>query len=424
MAATALTGQQVGSAGTYFDDALRNDYQPAIREQFESKSMLLSNLEKGDAKRINTSGRFAQITLQKNIHPSVGAKAEGNPLPAKSYSALEASQVYMKYNYGRIEVSGPVIWASRDDRGAAISALEHEMSAVTNAMRKDVNRQLACGDGTGKLALVNGSSQTTTWTLDSLLGLGFTDPSSQFAEEAATKYFVAGMKVDVGDATTYTTIDVDSASVTSVNSATQITGSTISGHDDNGFFLREDAAASEMMGLGGIVDDGGRVDTLQAITRSTSGNSYWKSQVNDQGSAASPATLTEGMMQDSYSLVEQQSGEVSFVLCSYKVRDAYSKLLTPDKRYMNTTDLKGGFKSLDFNGVPLVADRDCTPYTAYFVDKSTLELYEMAPISWADKDGAVLRQVAGYDAYEATLFYYANLGTNAPFKNCALSFVQ
>ena len=422
--ATDLTGQQVGSAGAYFDDALRIHYQPVIRTQFPQKSVLLSNLEKGDAKKIDTSGQFARITLQKSLHPSTGAKAEGKPLPNKSYTRLEATDVYMRQNYGRIELTGNVMRASRDDRGAAMKALEVETESVTKAMRNDINRQLACGNGTGQLALFNGASQTTTWTLDSLLGIAFTTPSSIGSEVAPTKYCVAGMEVDVGDATTYTTIDVAAATVTTVNSATGITGSTVSGMDDHGYLLRHDAAAYEMMGLRGIIDDSGHLDTLQAITRSTSGNAYWKASVVDYGSAASPATLAESYMQEASTLSEKNDGETSFVLTTFGLRDSYVSILQSDKRFVNTTELKGGFKSIDFNGTPLTPDKDCTPYTMYFVDKSTLELYESSPITWADEDGSVLSRVANYDAYEAFLYYYANLGVNNCVKNCALSYVQ
>jgi len=94
---TSLTGQQVGSTGTYFDDALRIHYQPAIRTQFPQKSTLLQNLERGDAKKIDTSGNFARITIQKALHPSTGAKPEGYILPTKNYTRLETTDVYMKY---------------------------------------------------------------------------------------------------------------------------------------------------------------------------------------------------------------------------------------------------------------------------------------------------------------------------------------
>lgn len=418
----AIDGQTLAR----YDDALRIHYQPMIRDQFEAEYVLMANLQKGDAKSIDTSGKFAQIVLQKTIHAGVGAKGDGDALPDKDYSRLETTEVYIKANYGRMEIGGRTMKAARDDRGAVARVFTHESKSVKTAMSKDVNRQLACGTGTGVLALLNGGSQTTTGAVDSLLGLPFTTPTGQYDETSPTKYIIPGMSIDVGDATTYNTIDVSDKKVSAVTSATGFTVASITGSDDNGFVFRNDATDEEMMGLGGIVDDGGRADTLQGITRSTAGNAFWKSQVNDQGSAASPATLTEAMMQDTYSKAERQGGKPSFILASYSVRDAYAKILLADKRFTSpqSTKLKGGFSFVDYNDTPLVPDIDCTPHTAYFVNGDTLELFEQAPVSFMDEDGSILSRTQDQDAYEATLYYYANLGVNAPFKNAVLSFVQ
>ena len=422
----ALAGQQVGSSGTYFDDALRIDYQPVIRKQFSEKSVLLSNLQKGDAKNIDTSGSFVRMTLQTALHPATGARPEGVALPTKNYTRLETTDVYMKYNYGRIEVSGPVMRASRDDRGAVMKALEVETQAVTKSMRNDINRQLACGNGNGVLALINGSTPTTTWTLDSLLGIGFTTPTSIGHEASPTKYFVAGMGVDVyddGDNTTLRT--TNPGVVTTVDSSTAITGTTITVADDNDYVHREKVTSTtEMMGLRGIIDDGGHLDAFQTITRTSAGNGYWKASVVDKGSAASPAALDSDWMQEAMTLSERNDGEIDFIFTTFGLRDSYALGLTADKRYVNTTKLHGGFKTIDFNDTPLVPDKDCTPYTMYFVDKSTLELYEQSEATWMNQDGAILSRVADYDAYEATLFYYANLGASNCVKNAVLSYVQ
>jgi hypothetical protein len=313
--------------------------------------------------------------------------------------------------------------ASRDDRGAVMKALEVETESVTKSMRNDVNRQLACGTGVGTLAQINGATPTTTWTLDHLLGIAFTTPSSIGSEVAPTKYFVAGMKVD-SFATAGTPTETTAGKVTTVDSATSITGTTITAAADDQYLCRENAGAAEMMGLRGIIDDSGHLDTLQTITRATAGNAYWKASVVDYGSAAAPAILVEAYMQEAATLSEKNDGEVSFVLTTFGLRDSYVSILQSDKRFVNTTELKGGFKSIDFNGTPLTPDKDCTPYTMYFVDKSTLELFEQSPISWANEDGSVLSRVANYDAYEAFLYYYANLGVNNCVKNSCLSYCQ
>ena len=426
--ATSLTGQQVGSSGTYYDDALRIHYLPVIKEQFKKKSVLYQNAQKS-TKGMDTSGRFLQGTISKSHTTGIGAKPEGYGLPTAGNEGLETFTVYMKYNYGRIQISGPVMAASRDSRGAVSTAFTRETKSATLGLRKDINRQLF-GNGTGVLALTNGSASSTTLTVDSLLGLGYTSPSGTRAATSATKYLLAGMILDVGDSTTYTTIDVDSKTISSRDSSVVCTlSSNSSTWDDNGFVMREDAAAQEFMGIRGIIDDNstGGLDALQGITRSTTGNDYWKASMVDTGSITAPTSLTEELMQDAASKAEENEGELGLIVCSYALRDSYAKLLTPDKRFVNTLDLKGGFKGLSFSSggdIPMIADTDCPPYYMYFIDLSTLYIAEAMALGWMDDDGSVLSRVSGYDAFEATLRLYANMFTDRPASSACLSYVQ
>jgi hypothetical protein len=79
--------------------------------------------------------------------------------------------------------------------------------------------------------------------------------------------------------------------------------------------------------------------------------------------------------------------------------------------------LDGGFKAVDFNGIPLVPDRDCRKNRIYYVSPESLKIFRLSDFDWMEKDGAVLNRVANGDAYEATLFHYGNLGTIARNAN-------
>ena len=66
-------------------------------------------------------------------------------------------------------------------------------------------------------------------------------------------------------------------------------------------------------------------------------------------------------------------------------------------------------------GEPLVIDclrgtPDAIDGEIYFLTLKDLHMYRMSDYQWMDKDGAVLARISGYDAYEAVLFRYAELG--------------
>ena len=77
-----------------------------------------------------------------------GARTDGGDLPTANYQKHQTCTVPMKYNYGRISVTGPTMKATRDDKGAYARALDNEITGVVTDLMKEVNRQLwGCGYG-------------------------------------------------------------------------------------------------------------------------------------------------------------------------------------------------------------------------------------------------------------------------------------
>lgn len=395
-----------------FDEALKIDYLPAIREQLENSSILLSKIERNTR---DVSGKQWQMTAHTQRNSGVGAGSETD-LPTAGSQGYKNPYGTVKYNRGRIQISGPVMKASRTDKGAMTRALESEIDGVTRDLKKDVNYQLM-NDGTAVRALVNGDPGTgTTLTLD---GPG-------------TNWFHDGMLVDILDPATgdITTSGTDLV-VTSVDSSTQLTMAAALNADvaDNDWVVRANSRevgggslsanpSYEMMGLKGIIDDGTYVTTLHNISRST--YAWWKcSTHSDDDNSGTNRALSRELIQKSISAVEKNGGSVSMILSDHDARDSYVSLEASDKRHVNTMTLDGGWKALEYssggNGsIPWVADVDMTPNTIFFIDLMHLQLMEMSGWEWMDEDGAVLSRVSGSDAYEAVLFKYSDLATDRP----------
>lgn len=390
-----------------FDAALRIFYLPIIRKQLSEKSILLQNIKR-DSKRIDASGKYARLTLNYQWEEGIGARGENVDLPANVDAGYANSDVYMKYVYGRIKVTGPVMAASKDNRGAIARSLSTQMASVTVSMRNDINRQMF-SDGYGALALVSGRAGTggthTTYTVDS------------------TKYIKKGMKLDSYTAKSGGSIGANSITVHDVPSTTTFRVAEASysvGATD--YIFREDAIDKEMMGLLGIIDANTYRTTLQSIDRDTGdGNDWWRAGVQASGV---DADLKLSDLQDAWTKAEQNDGITKFIVTTFSLRDAYADLLVSDRRYVNTMDLKGGFKGLAFNDVPIVADKDAITKTMFFVDPSTLSLFMSKDVSWMDDDGHILNRVANRDAFEAVLRIYQNLGVDNCVKNVVLRNVQ
>jgi hypothetical protein len=387
-----------------FDEALKIDYLPVIREQLNNSTAFLSKVQRNQR---DVSGKRWQMTAHYQRNSGVGAGAETG-LPTAGQQAYKNPYGVVKYNRGRIQLSGPVMEASANDKGAIVRALDSEIQGVTRDLEKDINYQLM-NDGTAVRALVNGDPGTgTTLTLD---GPG-------------TNYFFDGMKIDIVDPTTgVPCTSSTSLTVSTVDSTTEVTLSAAANADvaDNDYVTRAGATdqagtSYEMMGIKGIVDDGTYVTTLHNLSRTT--YPWWKCSTfstDDNGGTLRDMTLP--LIQTAMSAVEKNGGKVGMILSDHAMRDAYAALVVADKRYVNTMNLDGGFTALEYNGIPWVAEVDCQPNAVFFLDMEHLFLMQMGDWKWMDKDGAVLSRVSGSDAYEAALVWYADLATDRP-RSC------
>jgi len=386
-----------------FDEALRIDYLPVIRKQLENSTYLLSKLERNERDVYGKEWRGVAHTARTS---GVGSGSETG-LPTAGNQAYKNPYGTVKYHRGRIQVSGPTMAASRGDKGAIVRALDAEMKGVTSDLRKELNYQMH-NDGTSRRCLVNGDPSTgTTLTVDS----------------PGTNYLLDGMIIAIvgdddgvpNDAT---------ATITTVDSSTEVTVSAAldTNIDDNDWVIRYGSTDSagilpsdsyEMMGIKGIVDDSTYVDTLHALSRGT--YAWWKCSTHStDDNSGTNRDLDLDLIQASISAVEKNGGKTNLIISSHDLRDAYAALVVADKRFVNTLDLDGGFKALEYNGIPWIADVDCQPNTVFFIDTEHLQIMQMSGWDWMNKDGATLSRVADTDAYEAVLYWYADLTTDRP----------
>lgn len=401
---------------TNFDEALKIDYLPAIREQLENSTVLLSKIERNTK---DVEGKRWQLTAHSQRNSGVGAGSETG-LPTAGQQGYKNPYGNVKYNRGRIQLSGPVMKAARSDKGSMVRALDSETKGVVTDLKKDVNYQLM-NDGTAVRALVNGDPGTgTTLTVDN----------------PGTNWLFDGMKIDIlnpsGGAARANSSAIAITSVDSTTVAT-MTAALDTAVADNDYVTRAGATdgagtSYEMMGLKGIVDDGTYVTTLHNLSRNT--YAWWKcSTHSEDDNGGTLRALSRELIQKSISAVEKNGGTVSMILSGHDLRDAYVSLEKSDNRYVNTLTLDGGWRALEYtsggNGsIPWVVDVDMLPNTIFFLDLNHLFLMEMSGWDWMDEDGAILSRVANSDAYEAVLFKYADLATDRPRAHSFLRDVQ
>jgi len=156
-------------------------------------------------------------------------------------------------------------------------------------------------------------------------------------------------------------------------------------------------------------------DTLQGLA--VASYPWFVAQVlsHSSGRYLGQRSLTPTLMQQMFDKVELKAGKdygPDMIITTHAIRREYIDYLEARRRNVNTMALDGGWTAIDYNGIPFMVDPDAIDGEIYFLTLKDLQVYRMSDYDWMDRDGAILSRVSGYDAYEAVLFRYAELGVN------------
>jgi hypothetical protein len=439
----AATGSTRGSnqVGGTLSSILKELYQPAITDQLNSATVLRRLI---GTRELNMEGKYSVHELRVGRNFGFGVAGEGGRLPDPQAQQYTAAKYAPKYTYGRIKFTGPSASAARSDRGSFIRVMDSEVQGITQDMMHNDNR-IMFGDGSGRLCQITGSGTSSgPWTV--------TNPGGISSTALGTQYLDNGMRVAilhpstndtaavaVGTAPTATTfaggllagfissIDRSAGTVNFVNQAG--TSLTLTMANTQYLYLANESSTDltglswarglEPHGLAAIVDDADPV-----FADNTTGNwgsgfglipvatyPIWKAPVLDNG--GTPIPFSPDMFQQAQDLLDITSGgHVEVYVTTHGIRRQYLNTLIANKQHVNTMDLDGGFKSLSYDGRPIIVDKDCTRGRVYGLNLETIFTLAETDYAWMDQDGAVLTRLENQDAFQATLYRYWNMGTD------------
>jgi hypothetical protein len=404
---------------TTADAILQNYYLPVVREMINQRAILLfgyspSELEAGvghmnaangetmnyqgisrDADQVDFAGRQWVIALHTSRNESGTARAEGGTLPTPGQQGWADIQDKVRKLYKQIQISGFALELSERSVGAYLRLLEAETVGAVNDLRKDMNRQ-AYGDQRGTLCQISADG-TNTVTVDNL------------------QYLRVGLIVDIINQSTDAVL-ASQRTITAINTTTRVV--TYNGADVNATAGTHVLAVEgnwklEINGLRNITrSDLSQNNILHSIDASVAGNEYWQAKQVDGGNV----TFDEDQGQLLLDRVGAEGWETELLLTTRGIRRRYVNTLKAQKRWndANAGTMHGGFKYIDYNGMPLVFDDDCPKQYMFFIrpdDFLWVNLNGM-DFKWMNRDGAILRKVENpdNDAYKGTLYKYCDLG--------------
>lgn len=393
------------------DAVLKEDYHGPLRKQINDGVAILSQVQKN---RETLVGRRAILPCHMSRNSGIGARQEGETLPTAGNQGTVDQIVNLRYLYGKVRLTAQTITRMASDRGAFIQATKLEMKGLASDCIRDLERQV-CGTSDGVIATCG------TTTTSAVIQLLLTTP------EQVLVNLYEGAVVDIGTVLAPTTI-AGNRTVTAVdftNKTITISGATVSTVSGTHFIFRQgnggsdaNSAQREVTGLQTIVNSSG---TLFNINPST--YQAWASIVESNSGTLRP--ISENLVERSAQRAENRSGaQVSSLWSEDGVYRAAANLLSAQKRIVNTVELKGGHKGIEFNyganGAPLMRARDLPPNKIFGLAHDELVQFVDEDWTWEDTDGAVLsRAVDNTHAFEAIYYSFMEFATtrrNAHFR--------
>lgn len=364
------------------ENALKSVYLGAVTELLNTKANpLLSKIEQTSS---DVWGKEIRKAVSWGINGGIGAGDEDGTLPDAHSTDYYQFVTTLKNLYGQIEISDKAIRASADGRGAFTDLLSAELNNLLQASRFNLGRMLY-GDGTGALTTVS------------------TDTDGNFVV-AKTNNLIEGLVVDLYAAAGTLTkaglriksIDRDGKKISFYENPTTIAANSV--------LYVQGSKDKEITGLGAVFN----ASTLYGVSRSLD---FMKPKT-----VANAGLIDEIMMQKMIDRLDTESNStVDFIAVSADVKLAYQSYMLQYKRNVDVMELDGGFKTLSYNGIPLVYDRFVDDGTMYMLNTSAFKLHQLCDWKYLEtENGKILRQTQGKPTYTATLVKYCDLICDRP----------
>ncbi len=367
------------------ENALKTVYLGAVTELLNSKvNPLLTKFEQTSA---DVWGKEIRKAASYGINGGIGAGDEDSELPSAYGNNYLQFVSTLKNLYGQIEISDKAIRASSDERGSFVDLLNAELQGLLDASKFNLGRMLY-GDGSGVLSGIDAKETDGTYDI--------TKPNNLIEGLVVDVYTSAGVKSNSGLRISY--VDRENEKVYFETApTTAITDSSV--------LYVQGSKGKEITGIGALFGTG----SIYGVDRSA--HPFLQPYVK-----AVNSDIDEIIIQEAIDKLENGANStVDFISCSSDVKYAYQEYMAQYKRNIDMMELDGGFKTLSYNGIPLVYDRFVEDGTMYLLNTKSFKIHQLCDWRYLENEnGKILRTTLGKPTYTATLVKYCDLICDKP----------
>lgn len=375
---------------------------------------LLDLFPEGEVKH-GPEGRHFETAQLYQAPGSIGARSEGDYVPTPSGAKAANAKINLKKVMGSLEETAEVLKKIRGDKAAFVDWAKEQFPQFREKLSDELDRQ-ALGDGSGIRARVDGDPDgENSFAVKDTLGVaGFDQSLMQFQRGVNLK---AGPNADGSNPR------AGSMSLLDVNwdDGELIVDDSVTGLDDGDFIWEGDEASGsvgkEMMGLVGMVDDGGIVETLQALDRSE--HHWFRSYVASDGAKE----LNEDLLIEVDKIARfRGGGEVDTIISSEDAFNVVWRDLRADRAINDPRAYTAGRKGIDvlFGGTRVVNIRTARKLPSKLIfglQSDQFRRFVLHEWEWDDTTGSIWKQVVDSVGRKDAFYAYGSMHAELAIKS-------
>lgn len=402
--------------------ALKEVLLPYIRDNFPKKTILLDQMKRNAG--VSPINNEFIAPIRSTRHGGVANLADdGNNVITSGGPDTTRGTVPVEIVSGAFNISKLAVDASKGNSLAVENSLEFQARTLAKDFARQVNRQLY-HDGVGVVSMVRatggsvGAGTIAVEAPDANLddGRSIDWYGTINGDISPTKYFAPDQIIGVGTggAADGTITSVTGTSIVSGAPTAIVTAANDSIYIQDG--SGEGAGTSEFLGIRAALSSTTGTSTYAGVARNITG---WTPQFGSSSEA-----LTLSRLEDSYlAAMEYADTSDKFIILANKtLYKKYGDILTSMRRTVNSADLLGGWKGLEFaaggGNVGVFLDYDVPDGEVLVIDLDTWTLCQVSDLNWLeDPNGGGLLRLQNTIQYQATMVWFANVMCLAPAAN-------
>lgn len=408
---------------------LKEFYLGPIVNQLNNEILAIELFQKA---QVDWQGKKVVIPVKVGRNSGVGFAAEGGTLPTAGNQQYADLLVEARYSYGRFNVTGQSIAASKTSAGAFVQAMDSEMSGLVEDVKNMCNRAAFTGGSVIGYVWEKANQATfqyagaTTCADGSAFTLGGATTTAQLVR--LDTYATVGAATQVNAVTeqniTFNAAIDTSAVPSGVVLAVVLPSASVLKYNSAGAWNLEPAGMQ--MNLSSPAHFG--VDRTTATGTATELQSV---HVLADPSADAFASLSLASIERALNKVNLASGKKpDIIICNDLLRVEYTSLLqgTAQQNLFvptdKSTDGYAGFDRIFYMGLEIKSSRHAPKGTFFLLSsKVSWKLAVLGDLGFMDEDGNVLFRLPT-DGYEGTAKWYYNCVCTEPHANAVLTGVS